>query len=456
MANDRPKRPATWVTIAGGVLGVLLAILLFVLGRNEYLFPAWGRYVAAGAGVACGLALRLIRRRSGHEIACAVFALFLYNLHMSLGGYTYLGWWAVPCFPTLAAAVYVAFPRRDRWWRVLAALNAAGFVGLVLLMFYRQYDFRNEAAACADEARRLPPAVKAIDSPYHPYDFGGLPGDRRLGVGFGQLHRFLVLDTETMRLVDGGPAPRGIQRVTPFPDARWFALPPWGQWGENERLVVADMDTGRAVTHIPVPGCRNLFDAEFAGDRLYALCEVSHTLHELSAAPPFAPLRTLRLPAMDAYDFALDRARRRAYVTDWFSPYLLEVDLDAMQVARRKWIGFSSFGAAIGPDGLVYVAQMFLRRVQAIEPSSLEIVRTIRAGYGPRDLDFDPERRLLLIGNYYDGTVDVVSLADGRRLNRVFVGTLLRGLWFDPGRDRLYVAAGCGVNWLPGSALRGG
>jgi len=91
------------------------------------------------------------------------------------------------------------------------------------------------------------------------------------------------------------------------------------------------------------------------------------------------------------------------------------------------------------------VAQPLSRRVRVIDARRMEIVRTIRAGYGPRDLAFDPRRRVLFIGNYFDGTLDIVRLADGQRLRRFFVGDLLRGLWLDESRDRLLAAVGCGV-----------
>ncbi len=445
--QPEPKRPSRVLTVIGAVLAALLGALLFYVGANEYLFPAWGRYVALGVGLAIALAIRLRTRRSGHEVAWVLLALFVYNAHLSLGGYTFLGWYAPVAFVAPVVGAWLFLRRRTVLWRILAGLNIAFFVGLILLMVHRDFTFVDEAEKCRGEKRALPHFVHVVDGPRHPYDFGGYQEDETIGVAFGYESKFFRLRHEGPRLVEGGEVDARIQRVTPHPLRREFYVPVWAQWGADERILVMDMDTGAKIGEVPVPGCRNLFEIEFFHDRLYALCEVSHSLHELEAAPPFTPLRTLKLPGMDSYDFAIDLNAGRAYVTDWLSPWLVEVDLRSMAVVRKKWIGFSSFGVNIGPDGRLYVAQMFLRRVNVLDVLTLETRQTLRAGYGPRDLDFDPQRGLLFVGNYFDGTVDVFETASGRRVTRFFAGKPLRGLWFDRQRERLYLACGCGVRW---------
>ncbi|MDP8224702.1 MAG: hypothetical protein P9L99_15185 [Candidatus Lernaella stagnicola] len=449
MSADPPivKRPSRALTVLGAVVAALLGALLFVVGANEYLFPSWGRYVALGAGVAIGLTLRLVRRGAGHEFAWALLTLFLYNAHLSLGGYTYLGWVAPVLFILLAAIPYPLFRRRTCLWRILAGLNAAFFVGLVLLMVYRDFSFVDERAQCRAEADKAPSFVRELGGPTHPYDFAGNPKDAVAGVAYGYENEFYLIDRDQPTLRRGGTLDARIQRLTPHPQQREFFVPLWAQWGTDERMFVMDMDAGTKVREIAVPGCRNLFDVEFYGGRLYALCEVSHSLHEFDEAPPHQARRSLVLPGMDSYDMAIDATRGVAFVSDWFSPWLTVVDLASMTVREKKWIGFSSFEVKLGPDDNLYVAQMFLRRVLVLNAKTLARIDTIDAGYGPRDLEFDLDRGLLLIGNYFDGTIDYVRLADRKRIGRVFVGRPLRGLWYDADYDRLYAACGCGVKF---------
>jgi hypothetical protein len=453
--NRRP--PSRVVTVLGAFGALLCGLLLFVLGANEYLFPSWGRYVALAAGLAVALAVRAFGKQNGHEFAFTLLALSLYNAHLSLGGFTYLGWAAPVVFSATVAVVALFFRRRTWLWRVLAGLNVAFLVGLVMVMAFRDFTFLDDQDRCRAEAEQLPSFVHRVDGPMHPYDFGGRQGGETLGVAFGFEPHVYLLHHDGPRLERGDKIERGVQRVTPHPVRAELALPIWAQWGAAERLVLVDSTTAKVVGEVPVPGCRNVFEAAFFGGHLYALCEVSHSLHEFEAEPPYRPLRSLTLPGMDKYDLAIDEKTGRAYVTDWFSPFLVEVDLETMRVTRRRWVGFSSFGVTFGPDGRLYVAQMFLRRVVVLDPENLEVTEKIAAGYGPRDLDFDPGRKLVLVGNYFDGTVDVVTLADGKRIARFFAGELLRGLWYDQTRDRLYLATGCGVKWcrlaeaLPGS-----
>ena len=127
------------------------------------------------------------------------------------------------------------------------------------------------------------------------------------------------------RLVRGDEVNDGIQRVTPHPNEPLLAMPAWGHWGVEETIYLVDEETGMVRDRVLVPGCRNAFEVEFVADRMYVLCESSHSLHELAIDSPYRELHSLELPGMDSYDMAVDRKKKLAYVTDWLSPYLVEV-----------------------------------------------------------------------------------------------------------------------------------
>jgi len=446
MQNSAEKKPSRAVTVLGSLLAAPFILLLFAVGENEYLAAEWGRYVALGAALFVALTYRMLTRRSGHEVAWVAFALALYNAHMSLGGYLYLGWKAIPATLAPVALVYLVFRRRTRWWRVMTGVTIVGLVGLVLVMMNRDFTFLNKKRMCTAENRAVGELVyTVVPNPLHPYDFGGVSGEETIGVGYGFLRQSYLLRLDNMTLIKGDPINDGVQRVTPHPSRPLLAAPAWGHWGDNESVYLIDRNTGRVETQVFVPGCRNAFEVAFAGDFMYVLCEVSHSLHELIAAPPYEQERLLKLPGANSYDLAIDHERMLAYITDWLSPYLLEVDLREMRVVRKLWIGWSAFGIEFGPDNLLYIAQPLHGRVRVVDGRAMRVVRSIDAGYGPRDLDFEARRGLLFIANYFDGTIDAVKLADGTRLARLQVGRLPRGIWVDQSRDRLLIACGCGI-----------
>ena len=446
MSEPQSKRPSRAVTVAGAVAAVPLGLFWYVLGANEYLFPSWARVIPPVLAVLIWGAICLVAKREGHLFSWVVALLALYNAHMGLAGYLFFGFWAPLPIIAVGLGGYFAFPRRERLWRVLNLIQLILLTGAALFMAFRNYSFSDVPSRCADELTRLPAFVHPVlGSPPHAYDFGGRPGADVVGVAYGMEKNVYLLRLSDLALRRGDRIETGVQRVTPHPREPLLAMPAWAHWGQDETAYLVEADTGRVRQQVKVPGCRNVFEVEFARGRMYVLCEVSHTLHELADEPPYKQLRMLKLPGIDSYDLAIDAAQRFAYVSDWLCPFLKEIDLSTMRVARRKWIGPVSFGVAFGPDGLLYVAQPLSRRVRVIDARRMEIVRTIRAGYGPRDLAFDPRRRVLFIGNYFDGTLDIVRLADGQRLRRFFVGDLLRGLWLDESRDRLLAAVGCGV-----------
>jgi len=454
MSDEARKSPRRWITVLGAGLALPVILLLIYIGGNEYLFPQWGRFIAIFLALSFSMSFRFLSGRSGHEVTAVLLVSAIYNLHMSLGGYAYLGWWGIPAFLVFPLVFWLLFRRRTRLWRIMAGFALAILAGLVMVTVFRTDASGRFAAQCEGQRAQVPEFV--MDLPggaFHPYDFGGVPSAPSIGVGYGLGEEFFLIRPEENRLVRAGSFSTGIQRVAVDAAGARFALPAWGHWGKDERVYLVDAFDGRLLREIAVPECKNCFEAEFRGDNLYVLCEVSHSLHKLSLEEPFQPTVSLVLPGMNAYDFAVDAQGRLAYVTDWLSPWLTVVNLERMEVESRKWVGFSSFGVALGPDGLLYVAQMFLRRVRVLDPLDLSIIRTIHAGYGPRDLAFDSGRNWLLIGNYFAGTLEVAALDTGERLGRIFVGELLRGLYVDSSRDRLYLACGCGVRSLELSAL---
>jgi len=67
----------------------------------------------------------------------------------------------------------------------------------------------------------------------------------------------------------------------------------------------------------------------------------------------------------------------------------------------------------------------------------LNIIARVKTGWAPRDLAVDPVRRMLLVGNYFTGTVTVIDLDTHTKLRQLHFGPLspvhlLRGVETTP------------------------
>ncbi len=203
------------------------------------------------------------------------------------------------------------------------------------------------------------------------------------------------------------------------------------------------------MDYLPVPDCRNMIDVESdpVTDDIYALCEVSHTLVKIDAKRN-KETQSVKLPGLDVYDFAFDPKRRKFLVTDYLTTNATVVDPDAMKVVRKIRVGWVSTGVKYFDDKF-YVALPLVSQVVEVDADTYEVTRKLDVGYGVRDIEIDKNRRILFSGNYLSGSVDAVDLNTGKRLKRAKAGGLIRGVEYHAKTDRLYIASGCGVKFIP-------
>jgi len=440
------RRQWRLATLAGIILSLPPALLFVWLGQNRWSFAPYWLYVFLGLGVAAALLDRLRGRPPHHEATWVVFFLALHaSLHCA-SGYAYLGGWALAVFLYFPAAIYYLFPSRTRCWRILAGVIAALTAGFAMNLMFRQSLLIDEAYYCERQRRSLPEFVQVINGPTQCFDLAGASGRAKAAAGFSSVAAPYLLDLETMILHEGERLSHGIRSVTPHPSRDEFALVTWENYGRRRHVVMADA-AGAIIGEAQAPDCRKPAKVAFHRDRMLLLCEESHSLHVFPATPPYEEQTSLVLPGRRSHDLALDAAQDRAYVTDYGAAQLVEVDLAAWRIRRTMNVGWSTFGIIRDARGLLYLAQPMKRRVLLVEPDSLTVADSFSTGYGPRALAFDDRRGVLLVGNYFSGTVEAFS-ADGRRLTNFYAGRLLRGLWLDARRDRLFLATGCGVRWV--------
>jgi YVTN family beta-propeller protein len=429
----------------GYLLGLPLALALYhATGQNEYfLFPEVGRVLFL-AVIGAGLILRLRLRRPVHTLVFAIAFAILFNWVLVVGGLLFLGLWSIPVVLGLGFASFFLLRKAPIPYRLAAWIILVGLVGFAALHFEREAS----KDSCAKTINEIDPVFSVLDDRPNAYDFALVEGEpRKLAATYG-LDKWLVYyDLTSQKRPKKHRLPwTGVQRLTLDPDRRKLWVAAWGHWGEGEVLGRVDPTRREIVDLYRSPGCRNAF--EVAVDdrkaRFYLLCEASHNIlmYEPRRKDPIA---TLELPGLDSYDLMMSRDGSRLYVSDWLSPYLSVVDAETLTLITRVRIGWTAFGVAEGADGTIYVARPLASEVVAIHPDDLSVTARIDVGFGARDMEVDLKRGILFVGNYFDGTVDLIDMATGNRVARKFVGKLLRGLLYDPKDDRLYLATGCAV-----------
>ncbi|MCB9477387.1 MAG: hypothetical protein H6685_10990 [Deltaproteobacteria bacterium] len=444
-----------------------LPFLLFfwVLAKNEYFFVPIVAQVGAAAVIVAGIVLRVVLKRRVHTPFWLVVFLAVYNFPMSVGGYVFLGGKMFLVGPAAFALGLLLFAKTDRPRRLGAGAFAVMLVGILVMHYQRNLDFDEKFQRCEKDAAAVDEPIKPVDDFRHPYDFAVVPvrrevlatsGDFSQAVGpivaatYGMSSRVRWFDGGTDELLRTTPVDNHgeVQRLVADPKQYFIYAPPWGRRGEDEELLRLNIKTGD-VQSIDVHGsCRNLFDVAIdrTREKMFGVCEVSHSLVAWHW-PSMRPAGEAPLPGRDAYDLAIDEARGRVLTTDYWSPDLTVVDAETLEMAARVRVGWSTFGVVAAADRY-FVARPLASEVVVVNADTLEIERRIDVGYGVRDIEYDAGRGVLFAGNYFDGTVDAVDPATGQRLGRLFAGRLLRGLLYEPTRDRLFIAAGCGVRVL--------
>ena len=130
---------------------------------------------------------------------------------------------------------------------------------------------------------------------------------------------------------------------------------------------------------------------------------------------------------------------------DWFRFGLSEIDPSTLQRTRHKELFHPSIGVAIDGERL-FVTNNVAGTVDVYDHATLTRTHRLRSGEFPRDVALDPERGVLWVANYGEGTVVAFATrGEPRELARIPVGGLLRGVGVDSTTGKAYSAGGCGV-----------
>jgi hypothetical protein len=176
-------------------------------------------------------------------------------------------------------------------------------------------------------------------------------------------------------------------------------------------------------------GGRRLYVVSEGGVHIYQLNP--DTLEMLEYAAPFVTIQM---------DTVID-ARRNALYGATFGPWLaVRFNLDNPLYYRRAALGIGSWGLDRDPlKNELYVSDFFLGRITKVDAQSMAVLRSRTFWPGWRSVVFDPQRRLVYVGNYFFPRVLVL---DENLKQRAVLQThgAVRNLVLSADQNTLYVA----------------
>lgn len=135
-----------------------------------------------------------------------------------------------------------------------------------------------------------------------------------------------------------------------------------------------------------------------------------------------------------------------AYYASVVSPLFLLLDAGNFQIRESARVGVPTIGLDYDPlADRVYAAATLTREILVLNGRTLAIEDRIPTGTTVRELYLDHVRRRLVTAGYADGYLDVYALDSMRRLARVFVGKLARGIHLEEQSGRVFVTSSCGL-----------
>ncbi|MDP8256032.1 MAG: hypothetical protein P9M14_09800 [Candidatus Alcyoniella australis] len=476
----------------GELTHLLLFSFMWLLGGVEYLSASWVRWIF-GPGTVLGVIIyRAIKRRDGPVMLYGNAAMVFYNCTIWIGGFLYVGQLAALWLPTSILLTFVLLPGRwvGRLRAAAWALILIAIVGTVLLELNRSSE-KAWVRDCANENRRAADdRVQLLDPTMHPYDIDVDPSGRYLFVAYGVVgrdgmivrHDLYTGERREQRTV------RGVQRIDFSRDGSKLLTTPWGRLGhtrwrhcpagdqcleqegvyllpvheEVDELDCCKRPVGKYFA--PIFNANNTFAAvQEPGGDLLAITEINRNVIRMDAQG--REKARIAVTGMNLYDLELALDGRVLVVSDQQAPWVHLVDVSdgGLSYLGRVWVSPFGFGLLADPlyPGVVYCAGSLFGDIFAVDVTAQRRLWRMRLGYGPRDLGLDRERRILLVGNYFDGTVSLVDLETRSEIARPFFGRILRGVCYSPHDDRVYAATACGVRWaqmedlLEGSAAPG-
>ncbi|MDP5217037.1 YncE family protein [Ruegeria sp. 2205SS24-7] len=193
----------------------------------------------------------------------------------------------------------------------------------------------------------------------------------------------------------------------------------------GEELSLIDLASAREIDRWHLPGKPAGIAA--GGDALFTVSPGSKMVRRLSrGGGVFAEVTLEGGPT----GVALDAARGRLFVSDWYNARLWVLDSDTLATVMELPTGPSPAGIALSEDGrFLASAEKDADQVSVFDAASLEPLRRITVGTRPFGLRFAPTG-LLFVGNVGSNDVSVLDVATGKTRATIPVGERPYGVAF--------------------------
>ncbi|ODM45260.1 hypothetical protein A9320_11485 [Ruegeria sp. PBVC088] len=198
----------------------------------------------------------------------------------------------------------------------------------------------------------------------------------------------------------------------------------------GEVLSVLDLDKGTERARWPLPG-KPAGIAVGAG-AVYTVSPDDKTVRRLS--PETGEILARVTLDGGPIGVALDAARGRLFVSDWYNARIWVLDGKTLGVTAELTTGAAPAGLALSPDGaLLASADRDADQVSLFDAETLAPLARVTVGTRPFGLRFAPDGRLF-VGNVGSNDVTVIDAARAGVLATVPVGARPYGVGFARGR----------------------
>jgi YVTN family beta-propeller protein len=198
----------------------------------------------------------------------------------------------------------------------------------------------------------------------------------------------------------------------------------------SDEVSVIDLVAGEEADRWTVPG--KPAGVAVHGQSVYTVSPGSKTVRRFQAT-------TGKILARIQLDggptgIALDAARGRLYVSDWYAARLWVLDAMSLRVVSTLPTGTSPAGIALSPDGThVASADKDADQVSIFDAATMTPHATISVGTRPYGLGFSPDGRLF-VGNVGSNDVTVIDVAQKSVVGTFAVGERPYAIAFAHGR----------------------
>ncbi len=198
----------------------------------------------------------------------------------------------------------------------------------------------------------------------------------------------------------------------------------------GDAMSVFDLDTGEELHRIAVPG-------KPAGVAVSARSGVWTVSPDSKVVRRYSPAGEVQAEVVldgGPIGIALDEARGRVFVSDWYDARIWVLDAVTLAVVDHLPTGAAPAGLALSGDGAyLAVAEKDADRVSIFDAGTLAPVHVVTVGTRPFGLRFAPDGRLF-VGNVGSNDLSVIDPATGGILATVPVGERPYGVAFAAGK----------------------